>query len=52
MVPPAYYQDSFVDHELSKNLDSTFAFEGPEKLLKFGFGNQRLISLVAPMVKD
>lgn len=37
MVPPAYYQDSFVDHELSKNLDSTFAFEGPEKLLEIWF---------------
>ncbi|KAI5967994.1 SPE2 [Candida margitis] len=37
MVAPAYYQDSFVDHELSKNLDSTFAFEGPEKLLEIWF---------------
>lgn len=37
MAPPAYYQDSFVDHELSKNLDSTFAFEGPEKLLEIWF---------------
>ncbi|CAD1811882.1 Adenosylmethionine decarboxylase family protein [Candida parapsilosis] len=37
VAPPAYYQDSFVDHELSKNLDSTFAFEGPEKLLEIWF---------------
>lgn len=35
--PPAYHQDSFVDHELSKNLDSTYAFEGPEKLLELWF---------------
>ncbi|KAG7663497.1 SPE2 [[Candida] subhashii] len=37
MVAPAYYQDSYVDHELSANLDSTFAFEGPEKLLEIWF---------------
>lgn len=34
MVAPAYINDSYVDHELSANLDSTFAFEGPEKLLE------------------
>lgn len=34
MVAPAYVQDSYVDHELSTTLDSTFAFEGPEKLLE------------------
>lgn len=34
MVAPAYVNDSYVDHELSANLDSTFAFEGPEKLLE------------------
>ncbi|KAI5956559.1 SPE2 [Candida jiufengensis] len=37
MVAPAYHQDTFVDHELSTNLDSTFAFEGPEKLLEIWF---------------
>lgn len=31
MVAPAV---DYVDHELSANLDSTFAFEGPEKLLE------------------
>ncbi|EGV62923.1 spermidine resistance protein [Yamadazyma tenuis] len=34
MVAPAYTDDSYVDHELSANLDSTSAFEGPEKLLE------------------
>ncbi len=34
MVAPAYYEDTYVDTELSANLDSTFAFEGPEKLLE------------------
>ncbi|CAI5759979.1 unnamed protein product [Candida verbasci] len=37
MVAPAYHQDSYIDHELSVNLDSTFAFEGPEKLLEIWF---------------
>ncbi|KAK6462942.1 S-adenosylmethionine decarboxylase [Scheffersomyces coipomensis] len=37
MVAPAYHENSFVDHELSANLDSTFAFEGPEKLLEIWF---------------
>lgn len=33
MVAPAVISE-YVDHELSANLDSTFAFEGPEKLLE------------------
>lgn len=37
MVAPAYIEDSYVDHVLSANLDSTFAFEGPEKLLEVWF---------------
>lgn len=37
MVAPAYEQESYIDHELSANLDSTFAFEGPEKLLEIWF---------------
>ncbi|ODV81599.1 S-adenosylmethionine decarboxylase [Suhomyces tanzawaensis NRRL Y-17324] len=37
MVAPAYVADSYVDHTLSANLDSTFAFEGPEKLLEIWF---------------
>lgn len=37
MVAPAYIDDSYVDHVLSANLDSTFAFEGPEKLLEVWF---------------
>ncbi|KAI5964149.1 SPE2 [Candida pseudojiufengensis] len=37
MVAPAYHQDTFVDHELSTNLDSSYAFEGPEKLLEIWF---------------
>lgn len=37
MVAPAYFEDSYVDHELSANLDSTYAFEGPEKLLEIWF---------------
>lgn len=37
MVAPAYIEDTYVDHELSANLDSTFAFEGPEKLLEIWF---------------
>lgn len=37
MVAPAYDSDVYVDHELSANLDSTFAFEGPEKLLEIWF---------------
>lgn len=37
MVAPAYAEPTFVDHELSANLDSTFAFEGPEKLLEIWF---------------
>lgn len=37
MVAPAYTEDTYVDHELSTNLDSTFAFEGPEKLLEVWF---------------
>lgn len=37
MVAPAYYTDTYIDHELSANLDSTFAFEGPEKLLEIWF---------------
>lgn len=37
MVAPAYVQDSYVDHVLSANLDSTYAFEGPEKLLEVWF---------------
>lgn len=39
MVAPAYVEDTYVDHELSANLDSTFAFEGPEKLLEIWFFN-------------
>lgn len=39
MVAPAYAEPTFVDHELSANLDSTFAFEGPEKLLEIWFFN-------------
>lgn len=34
MVAPAYISEEYVDHQLSANLDSTFAFEGPEKLLE------------------
>lgn len=37
MVAPAYHSDNYVDCELSANLDSTFAFEGPEKLLEIWF---------------
>lgn len=37
MVAPAYIDDSYVDHTLSANLDSTYAFEGPEKLLEVWF---------------
>ncbi|KAM9916916.1 hypothetical protein OXX80_013425, partial [Metschnikowia pulcherrima] len=37
MVAPAYSEDTYVDHDLSTNLDSTFAFEGPEKLLEVWF---------------
>lgn len=37
MVAPAYFEDTYVDTELSANLDSTFAFEGPEKLLELWF---------------
>ncbi|CAK7896789.1 S-adenosylmethionine decarboxylase proenzyme [[Candida] anglica] len=37
MVAPAYHEDTYVDTELSANLDSTFAFEGPEKLLELWF---------------
>lgn len=37
MVAPAYTENSYVDHELSANLDSTYAFEGPEKLLEIWF---------------
>lgn len=37
MVAPAYIEDSYVDHTLSANLDSTYAFEGPEKLLEVWF---------------
>lgn len=37
MVAPAYIEDTYIDHELSANLDSTFAFEGPEKLLEIWF---------------
>ena len=37
MVAPAYAEPTYVDHELSANLDSTFAFEGPEKLLEIWF---------------
>lgn len=37
MVAPAYIENSYVDHALSANLDSTFAFEGPEKLLEVWF---------------
>lgn len=37
MVAPAYIEDSYVDHVLSANLDSSFAFEGPEKLLEIWF---------------
>ncbi|CAK9435321.1 uncharacterized protein LODBEIA_P57140 [Lodderomyces beijingensis] len=36
MATPAC-PEPFVDHELSINLDSTFAFEGPEKLLEIWF---------------
>lgn len=34
MVAPALIETSYVDLDLSANLDSTFAFEGPEKLLE------------------
>lgn len=37
MVAPAYCEDSYVDHVLSANLDSSEAFEGPEKLLEVWF---------------
>ncbi|CUM68327.1 uncharacterized protein PRCAT00006049001 [Priceomyces carsonii] len=37
MVAPSCSNGSFVDHELSTVLDSTFAFEGPEKLLEIWF---------------
>ncbi|ODV64785.1 S-adenosylmethionine decarboxylase [Hyphopichia burtonii NRRL Y-1933] len=37
MVAPAYIEDNYIDHELLANLDSTFAFEGPEKLLEIWF---------------
>lgn len=39
MPPPVTYEgaNSYVDHELSVNLDSTEAFEGPEKLLEIWF---------------
>lgn len=37
MVAPAYSEDSYVDHVLSANLDLTYAFEGPEKLLEVWF---------------
>lgn len=37
MVAPAFSHDSYVDHVLSANLDSTHAFEGPEKLLEIWF---------------
>lgn len=37
MVAPAYSEDTYVDHVLSANLDSSFAFEGPEKLLEVWF---------------
>lgn len=37
MVAPAYSEDTYVDVDLSTNLDSTFAFEGPEKLLEVWF---------------
>ncbi|CCH46281.1 S-adenosylmethionine decarboxylase proenzyme [Wickerhamomyces ciferrii] len=39
MTPVSYQagDNAFVDHELSVNLDSTEAFEGPEKLLEIWF---------------
>lgn len=37
MVAPAYQDDNYVNIEVSANLDSTFAFEGPEKLLEIWF---------------
>lgn len=37
MVAPAYSESSYVDHPLLASLDSTFAFEGPEKLLEIWF---------------
>lgn len=37
MVAPAYVEESYVDHQLSTDLDSSFAFEGPEKLLEIWF---------------
>lgn len=39
MVAPALIENSYIDHDLSANLDSTFAFEGPEKLLEIWFWN-------------
>lgn len=33
------HDNSYIDHELSVNLDSTEAFEGPEKLLEIWFFN-------------
>lgn len=43
MVAPAHHQDTYVDVELSANLDSTYAFEGPEKLLEVWFWPDELI---------
>lgn len=37
MVAPIYLEDTYIDSKLSNNLDSTFAFEGPEKLLEIWF---------------
>ncbi|ODQ77056.1 hypothetical protein BABINDRAFT_15764 [Babjeviella inositovora NRRL Y-12698] len=37
MVAPSYVDDTYVNHDLSVNLDSTDAFEGPEKLLEVWF---------------
>lgn len=37
MVASACSESWYVDHVLSANLDSTFAFEGPEKLLEIWF---------------
>ncbi|KAG7195246.1 spermidine resistance protein [Scheffersomyces spartinae] len=47
MVAPAYVQDSYVDHELSTNLDSTYAFEGPEKVLEVWlYENENQLSFI------
>lgn len=45
-MPPIQPVDatSYIDHELSVNLDSTEAFEGPEKLLEIWFYQDKTLS--------